>query len=935
MTDGATTGAPATLVVKPRRRWRWLRRALVVLLALVLVVGLLGWLFLPRIAEQVMRQMIAKADLERVDFQVREIGWTSAVIENVDAADGVWRLTAREVTVDYDAFDLLKGRLDRVALAGAVCVIDFQPGKVTEADEDDGLEAAPAGAGAEDAPVVHRLTGWVAQIGELNAPGAQLTVNRPGRRLKMTADLAVRSDGPEKFDATLKCPDFLMELTVATARQSTELAANLDKVAPDGFLGVLETAIDYDGSILPEGLTVGGASLRAGLRVEGSKTEPLSVAGTLHQLAYDGGTKPVRMEADRALLELSHDFAGAGRVEISGGVSSLRLPLDPSAGFVLTQKENAGAAWRASVAWGGEHTAVTAELERFALAGTYNDRPVELEDLNLKMSMLGGTMRADGAFSNHGTVIPLRYTHTLSTPGEKEHDWKLAGDLLLGPVKHTKPLPLLSAVTDVLDDVGMTGETNTEFKFTVGAYEAFRGVMTARVADASVVAADGKVRADGVNGAFTLHLIPLQDADPGQADPSYYTLDFTGKKLHIDTADALDFDLDHTGATPVKVTGKGSLGEVSKLAGEVKNLNLHGEHGGKEMDLASTTAAFNMTGDTLAAEGSFRLKENTVPFTYRHTKLTDAEKWDLAGVFEIKSAKLSNQVDNAGILVGALDGIALTGRLGLKMDFTVGSDKDFDGSLACSLAGATLTFADDGPVIEGVNGGIRLTSLKTKQTAGFHRVTATKIKAFDMEMTRPRLDFRMLPNGDIKLRNIVMRALGGTVWLDPFTLPGDDRDYRFKVRMKNLDLAQLAGLFPEFSGNIEGRIDGLLPMANINGELVPQTGGMYLTPGKRARLRYDAGNKFSGGLDPRGREYKQMKMVEESLKNLELRVLTIRLFDPRDKDKALVLRLRGQAPSVPGAPPIILNVNGFKPDDDTVGFFDLLLKHRDKLNFGL
>jgi len=75
--------------VKPRRRW--IKRAFLGLLALVIILGLLGWAFLPRIAEKVMGDMLAEADLERADFKIREIGWSSAVIESVAMSDGVLR----------------------------------------------------------------------------------------------------------------------------------------------------------------------------------------------------------------------------------------------------------------------------------------------------------------------------------------------------------------------------------------------------------------------------------------------------------------------------------------------------------------------------------------------------------------------------------------------------------------------------------------------------------------------------------------------------------------------------------------------------------------------------------------------------------------------------------------------------------------------------
>ena len=920
--------------------WKKLRRIGICCTVILLLLVAVGWYLLPRIAEKVMSGMIADADLEQADFQVREIGWNSAVIEKVVLADGVWRLTAQEVKVDYDAFDLLKGRVDMITLKGSVCVVNFPESIAEEVSEDGTPDAAEPQEASEDdvagAAMMHELPGIVEQIGAIRADDLDLTITRPEQKVKLLVDLALQADGQDKFGLDVKCSDFQLHADVTTEQSKTVMKARLNEVTPDHFLSLLEILIDYDGRILPEGLTLGGAELRAELRCEGEVMMPLTLTGELQRIVYDGGDKPVEMASQSARIQLSQDFGGTGYVILSGGVDSLEFPLDPSADFVLTQKKDSETRWQTRIEWGEENAKVTANLEKVSLSGTYDGKPVDMENLNLQISLVDDVLSAAGSFFNNGTELPLKYNQTLSEPDQKEKDdWKLAGSLQLGPVKHTRPLPLLSAVTDLFDDFSLLGESHTKFTFKVGAYLPFEGVLASQLKDVSVSTSDGMIEASGLNGTFQLHLIPLSSTDPTQEDPSYYTLDFTSKKLHIDSEESLDFDLDHTGETPVHISGKGKLGGESKLEGEVKNLTLHGEHDGKEIDLVDTTATFSMVGDELIAKGSFQLKENTIPFTYHHTYTSLGDDWNLAGVFEIKSADLTNPIDNAGIMVGAMDGLSLTGKLALKMDFTKGGEKDFDGVLTTSVAGGKLTFADDGPVIEGISGGIRLSSMKNKQTAGFQRVTATKMTAFDMVMTNLRLDYHMLPTGDIKLRNIAMRALGGNIWLDPFVLPGDDRDYKFKVRMKRLNLAKLAALFPEFNGKIEGNIDGLLPMVSKNGEFLPQTGGMYLTPGRRAKLRYDAGTKFSGGLDPNGREYQQMKMVEDSLKNLELKVLSIRLFDPRDKDKALVLRLRGQAPSVPGSPPIILNINGFKPDDDTVDFFDLLLKHRDKLNFGL
>ncbi len=356
---------------------------------------------------------------------------------------------------------------------------------------------------------------------------------------------------------------------------------------------------------------------------------------------------------------------------------------------------------------------------------------------------------------------------------------------------------------------------------------------------------------------------------------------------------------------------------------------------GVSMSRVKLTHALESGRAKLQAYGSISIGGNEVPFSYSHEQEFGHDAWSLVGRLKVEVADLKEPVADGAMLVEAMAGMTIAGKVSLMMDFTVGSEKDFDGALAASLTEGRLTMGDDGPVLEGLSGDIHLSSLKEIKTDGFHQVTAEKITAFDAEMTDLQLEYKILAGDGISLREIAVKALGGAIQVDPFVLPSDDADYQFNVQMKELDLAELAKLFPSFNGSVKGKVDGLLPIRNVAGEFRPVRGGLYLTPKSNAELRYDIGNTLSAGVDPKTEEYKRMKMAEDSLRNLDLKELNIRLFDPKDGDKAIVIKLKGQAASVPGSPPIHLNVNGIKPDDDTLDFFDLLLKHRDKLNFGL
>ncbi|QQL45686.1 intermembrane phospholipid transport protein YdbH family protein [Sulfuriroseicoccus oceanibius] len=389
-----------------------------------------------------------------------------------------------------------------------------------------------------------------------------------------------------------------------------------------------------------------------------------------------------------------------------------------------------------------------------------------------------------------------------------------------------------------------------------------------------------------------------------------------------------------SGSDP-RVNGEVRFGaDGTEVVIAVKDLALAGEENGVAYQLDDIDLNGEMRGVQLKVNGALSLGGNRLPLTYQHAYQSYGDAWELAGWAGVAECELTEPVDTLGVVLKELAGSAFSGGIGGSMEFASAHDRAFDGALEVAVKKGELGLAD-GPVFHGIDGTIALPSLASGATDGFQQVSVESVDAWDVELVELVGEYQLLADGGVKLRGVSAGFLGGRVAVDPFTMPGGDEDYGFTLRLKNLDVAQVAGLFPEFNGTVSGRLDGVLPIQNRNGLFWPQRGSLTLTKGTKGRLRYDAQGAFSAGLDPRSDDYKKMKMVEDSLENLELKVLSLRLFDPDDEGKAVVVRIEGESPDVREAPPIILNVNGFMPEDEVLGYFDLLFRHRDKLNFGL
>ncbi|MGB2403255.1 MAG: intermembrane phospholipid transport protein YdbH family protein [Akkermansiaceae bacterium] len=373
----------------------------------------------------------------------------------------------------------------------------------------------------------------------------------------------------------------------------------------------------------------------------------------------------------------------------------------------------------------------------------------------------------------------------------------------------------------------------------------------------------------------------------------------------------------------------------TEVRGTAHGIGLSVQKGGHELSINDASMVFDINDGHLAAEASLKIGGNEIPVAYWHKFNDEYGGWELDGGIEVEEAHLRTPWEDATMLVDGMEGKSVSGKFSVKMNFSLAKDRAMQATLSGSLSEGAISLINQEPFLEGIEADIQMDSLMLKSTADFHRVTARKAIAFDVTMKDLAMDYKLLESGDVSVRDARFNAMGGEVLIDDFVLPEGDADYAFIMRFKKLDLALLADLFPSFSGRISGSVDGLLPIEKRQGEITPGRGVMYLTPGTKGKLCYDAGDSFSAGLAPNSEQYRRMKMVEQSLQDLELKVLHVRLFDPSDQDKAIVLRLEGHAPQVEGSPPIHLNVHGFKPDDEAVDFFELLLRHRDRLNFGL
>ncbi len=621
----------------------------------------------------------------------------------------------------------------------------------------------------------------------------------------------------------------------------------------------------------------------------------------------------------------------------TGTLGSLQLDTTPALDFPLAHLSEGGGKEPILLDLKGslsDQHHLTGKISQLNLAHFPKDAPnFQLENTTLDIALLGSEFKATALL--HLDQTPLSFSYSHQKEELPDNDWRLTGKISLPPTELPHPLTSLATFNDLFEDLTFTGTISSQIDFITGAK-----TETSSKAQFNLKDLTGSYDSDFINfsqlngqGSFTL--------PAGPAVPT--TWDFKGSlgELKIDTTSSLDFPLAHLsegGEQPIELSLSGALtGTTTETKGSLSALTLTGEHKGEEVSFAKTSLNFTLINEVFTSKGHTHFSENKIPFTYQHTRQElKNEQWLINGHLNIPTVTLKHPITNGGAFSETAAGLSLTGTTSVTSKFQIGSDKDFTGNLDLTLKNGTLILPDEGPTLSGLTFRYQTPSLDTYHTTRLEKISINKISYGDLAFTGSSGKYQLKPNGDLTVRDLRTSFLGGSLTLDPFTYPDDDLiDYSLKIRFKNTNLKSLTDLFPAFDGSLSGRIDGVLPISRQKGSYLPGRGEIHLSPRSAALLRYNSDQLFTGGLDPKGAEFKRMKLAEDSLKKLNIRILSGRLFDPGDEDKIAVIRIQGQSATIKEAPPIHLNLNLFEPERELKALVDYFFKNREKLDFGL
>jgi len=545
---------------KPRRsKLRKFLYATILLLTLLVVAG---WFYLPVIAERVITKIIADAGLDKSELRVNQIGWNEATIEDISLADDGWKIELKQAHIHYNPFDLLKGKTKDITLNGLKITANLENENPPETDPN-----KPSGLA-----IIHTLPASLESIGTIDIHQAELTLLRGDKSLTRRIDVQLDHSISGEITTTLTSSDFKLHLHQVTKDTSSTIDLQLQTEDPFSFINMMKFITNNDDELIPDGLTFSAATLTTKLTIEEDYIPGINLSGKLTDVIYKVGDNFTTTASKTTNMLLSIDSDGLGSLKFSGKLAAINLDLNPETKFRLQQLADQQASWKFKLIWGSDDGSdgISGDINDLHLNADYQGQAITLSSETLHFNRYGDTVHLSGTFINNSVKLP--FSSNFEYRSTSKTDWHSKGIIQLGPVIHNAPLPILSAVSDLFEDLTITaGKSNSRFNFTASCEQGFEGKLVTKLENASVKVTDDMVIATGVNGEFKYYMPPPVD---GQPSVGAYNFNFTTKELSIDTQDALDYQLKHPEDSPITLTGRGVIrGDDSYLDGTISGLN--------------------------------------------------------------------------------------------------------------------------------------------------------------------------------------------------------------------------------------------------------------------------------------------------------------------------------------------------------------------------
>ena len=226
---------------------------------------------------------------------------------------------------------------------------------------------------------------------------------------------------------------------------------------------------------------------------------------------------------------------------------------------------------------------------------------------------------------------------------------------------------------------------------------------------------------------------------------------------------------------------------------------------------------------------------------------------------------------------------AISGIYDFKFDMSVQSDFSYtnqtiNSSADIRVANGTIKFVESGFSASGISTNMHFNDLMVPETLPGRYLNIDRFDAGRFNCNNAKIRFSLEDGRFINVENLKFNWCDGIVSTEAFRLPSDDDIIDITLycdRLNMKDLFYQLGAFDAEGGG--GTLSGRIPVVVQNTKIGFDDGFLFSTPGQTGRIYIRNLDKMLLGIPKHTREYAQLDLAGEALKNFEYNWVTLKL----------------------------------------------------------
>ena len=235
---------------------------------------------------------------------------------------------------------------------------------------------------------------------------------------------------------------------------------------------------------------------------------------------------------------------------------------------------------------------------------------------------------------------------------------------------------------------------------------------------------------------------------------------------------------------------------------------------------------------------------------------------------------------NQNTLIPFIPGISgiddLKFDISAKADFSYANQK-IESSADIQVSNGILSSVESGISASGISADMHFNDLMVPETLPGQYINIDAFNAGRFNCSNGKIRFRLEDGKSINVENLKFNWCNGIVATEAFRLPLDDNALHLTLYCDRLEMEDLFYQLGAFDAEGGGTLSGRIPVVMKKTEIGFDNGFLFSTPGEGGRIFIRDLDRMLAGIPKNTREFSQLDLAGEALKNFEYKWVKLKL----------------------------------------------------------